>query len=319
MSTVFDGIDVERFAYDNVHEPAMRLAVGMELFFQRPMHRYRKQVLEVWNRFLAWRGREVMTWARLGGGNKSRMMNRAAYQTIDAWLRGARPYGRTCFITVHNGAWEQMGDTAFRVEGTDDELDEQKGYTTLNFVQIRVPLTTAADSDDLATHLLELAGPLELVCGTAGLMLHMTPFHNNGLWKEVKGLVTRFEGVEPDGVERSDSRAHFGLTGVNWLTFVGAQHLSRLGGIDAVEARAAMTHHVTTYRLDGTLVLRAGQAPRLGDRNKPSRDLDPYREAYRIVKSAVLLDPFHAISRRDFDGDATVEWLRRFERAAEAP
>lgn len=319
MTTTFDGVDVERFAYNRFDEPALRLAIGIELYFPRPMYQYREQVLEVWNRFLAWRGHDVMTWARLGGGTKDRKMNTAAYKTIGAWLSGTRPYGRTCFITVQNGKWQQIGDHAFRVEGTDAELDVEAGYTTLNYVQGRVPLSTAEDPDVLAAQLIHLAAPLDFVCGTAGLMLHMSPFHNNQLWKEVRGLVTRFEGVEPDGVERGDARAYFGLTGINWLTFIGPHHLGRLGSVDAVEARASTTNHVITHRLGQGIVLRAGLAPRVGDRNKPSRDLDPYREVYRIVGPALLLDSRYSIGWADFDGDATVEWLQRFGRSLDVP
>ena len=72
MTETYDGVDLDRFAFDSFGEPVLRLAIGMELYFPRPMHQYRAQVLEVWKRFLAWRGDDVMTWTRLGGGNKSR-------------------------------------------------------------------------------------------------------------------------------------------------------------------------------------------------------------------------------------------------------
>lgn len=315
MTTMFDGVDVDRFALDGFGRPALRLSIGMELLFPRPMPQYREQVLEVWKRFLAWRGTEVMTWARLGGGNKSRKMNRAAYKTIESWLEGSRPYGRICFITVESGEWEQMGEESFRVEGDDTEIDVEAGYTTLNFVQLFVPLSTADDADALAAKLIELAAPLDFVCGTAGLMLHMTPFHNEQYWKEIRGLVTRFEGVEPDAADRTQRRAYFGLTGINWLTFVGPQHLGKLGGIEAVQAQAMAAPDVTAQRLGQGIVLRAGPRPRVGDRNKPSPALDPYRQVHRIVGPALFLDEDHAFSRKDFDGSATVEWLARFGRS----
>lgn len=319
MTVMFDGVDVDRFALDNFDDREIRLSIGLELYFMRPMTAHRHEVLEVWKRFLAWRGATTMTWARLGGGNKSRHMNRAAYRTIEAWLDGGRPYGKICFINIHNGAWEQIGDESFRVEGTNDEINVEAGYTTLNFVQVRVPLSTAADPDALAERLIGLAEPLDFVCGTGGLMLHVTPFHNNQWWKEVKGMVTRFEGVEPDGVEPGQWRAYFGLTGINWLTFVGAYHLQRLGGAERVEALAASAEGVTVQRLGRGLVLRAGHAPRVGDRNKPSNALDPYREVHRIVGSALHLHRDYSIGWKDFDGDATVEWLQRFGRAAGTP
>jgi len=288
----------------------------MELYFPRTMPQYREQVLEVWNRFLKWRSSEVMTWARLGGGNKSRKMTKAAYKTIESWLDGSRAYGNICFITADSGKWEEIGEESFRVEGMNAELDVEAGYTTLNFVQFRVPLSTADDPDALAAKLVEISTPLDFVCGTAGLMLHLTPFGLEGLWKEVRGIVTRFEGVEPDGVEKGQWRAFFGQTGINWLTFVGPKHLETLGGLDAVEAKVAEAAEVTSERVGEGIVLRAGPRPRVGDRNKPSAALDPYRQVHRIVGPALFLDTDYAFSHEDFDGDATVEWLQRFGRTS---
>jgi len=319
MTDTFDGADLERFAFDSFGEPVLRLAVGMELYFPRPMHQYRAQVLEVWKRFLAWRGDDVMTWARLGGGNKSRNMNKAAYRTIETWLDGSRPYGPICFINVHDGELDQIGSHAFRVQGYDAELDLESGDTTINFVQLRVPLSAADDPDALAARLVEVAAALEFVCGTAGLMLHTTPFGADDLWKEIRGLVTRFEGVEPDGVDGGKWRAALGLTGINWLTFVGPPHLEKLGGIQAIEARATKAPGVTAQRIGQGVVLRAGPRPRVGDRNKPSNALDPYREVHRIVGSALVLNEDYAFDDDAFDGSATVEWLQRFERAPGTP
>jgi hypothetical protein len=176
-------------------------------------------------------------------------------------------------------------------------------------------LSTADDPDALADQLIELVAPLDFVCGTAGLMLHMTPFHNEQWWKEVRGLVTRFEGVEPDAAESSQYRAHFGLTGINWLTFVGAQHLGKLGGLDAIEAKAAVAPNVTAQRVGQGIVLRAGPRPRVCDRNEPSPAVEPYRQVHRIVGPALFLDRDYSIGWDDFDGDATVEWLQRFGRS----
>lgn len=319
MTETYDGVDLDRFAFDSFGEPVLRLAIGMELYFPRPMHQYRAQVLEVWKRFLAWRGDDVMTWTRLGGGNKSRKMNKAAYKTIEAWLDGSRPYGRICFVNVHNGAWEQSGSEGFRIYGDDDELNLDSGDTTINFIEIRVPLEAADDPDALAAQLVEVAAPLDFVCGTAGLMLHGSPFGSQGLWKEIRGLVTRYEGVEPPGADKAQWRAILGLTGINWLTFVGPPHLEKLGGANAVEARAAKALGVTAQRLGQGIVLQAGPRPRLGDRNKPSAALDPYREVHRIVGPALFLDEDYAFDHDDFDGSATVEWLQRFERDLGTP
>ena len=313
MSDAFDGVSVDRFTVIERVEPVVRLSLGIDLYFPLPMRQYQGQVLELWNRYLAWRGSSTMTWARLGGGNRSRKMTNAAYKTIAAWLDGSRSYGIHCFINVQNGVWEEIGNEGFRLDGNDRDVPPER-YTSINWIELRLPLEVGEDPDELAKRFIELAEPLDFVCGTAGLKLHCCSFAMQDHWSEIRGLVTRYEGVDPGAVDRVSWRAWHGIEGVNWLTFVGEPHLSTLGGAKAVLARAAKANDVTAQAVGKGVVLRAGHAPRIGDRNHPSTDLDPYRNVFDIVEPAMFFDPAYAFDDPYFDGDQTVAWLRRFAR-----
>ena len=291
-------------------ELELQLSVGLVLFFGRGMDVYGKQVLGLWEDLLAWRGRDAFSWARLGGGNKSRKMDTAAYRTVEAWLSGTKPFGTTCWIEIHGGAWEEIGAHSFAMDG------RSVGDKRVSALDVRLPVDVLLEEsmDALAERLCRLAGQLDFLGGTAGLMLHATPFDRQRLWPEMKKMVMRYEGIEPDIVEDGEYTADLGLTGVNWLTFIGKKYLDKLGGRDTVRAMARERANVGVYDLANGLALRAGPQPRLGDRNKPNADLDAYREAYDIVKPAIFADPRYAFDDEFFDGDETVAWLHRFAR-----
>lgn len=311
MSTL-DGTDLARFAHDLHGQPVLRLALGLTLYFPRPMREHRAQVLRTWQRLLDWRGRDSFTWARLGGGNKTRKMNPAAYRTIESWLDGTRTYGLDCSIMAHGGAWETIGDHAFTVLGKDRPA--QPGDTRVNFVDIRLPLGALSEAgpDALYSRICALAEPLDFLAGTAGLMLQASPFERDDLWSLMKALVVRYEGVEPDMAEQGRWFAAEGIPGVNWLTFVGAAHLERLGGLEAVTVAARQYDGLAVGAVGAGLVVRAGDHPRLGDRNIPSDDLRPYAGAFHLLEPALSADPDREFDEDEFDAGATAAWLRRF-------
>lgn len=316
--TRFDGVDTSVFAVGDDAHPAVRLSLGMDLFFGRPMDDYRDGVLGLWEALLDWRGRDRFTWARLGGGNKSRKMSAAAYRTVQMWLDGSRSYGLHCFINIQDGAFEEIGQEAFLVDGNNRPIEDDDDID-INFVQLRFPLDIADDPDDLARALQTIAAPLAYTCGTAGLMLHATPFGRDQLWSQMRAGVTRYEGVEPDMAHKVAWMAGEGLGGINWLTFVGPAHLETLGGRDALAAKANALADVSSSRAGQGLVIRAGERPRVGDRNHPSPDLDPYRAVYGLLKPALYLAGDFGFDEDDFDADQTLEWQQRFERTAATP
>jgi hypothetical protein len=313
ISAEIDGVDPAKFERRSLgNQVELELSVSLVLFFGHGMSVYGKQVLAAWNEFLRWRGREAFTWARLGGGNTTRKMDASAYRTIDAWLNGSKPCGKTCWIDTYGGPYEELGPHAFAVE-VSTAPDRQ-----VSAVDFRLPLSvlTEESADQLMARLCGLAAPIDFLCGTGGYMLHAVEWSRERHWPTMKSLVTRYEGVEPDNVEDGEYTATFGLTGVNWLTFIGPKHLERLGGIDGLETAARAAAGVTPYRVGSGLALRAGERPALGDRNlgPDASGLAAYREVYELVKPAIFADPVYRFSPQYFNGEETVAWMHRFGR-----
>ncbi|MDR6887729.1 MULTISPECIES: type VI immunity family protein [Variovorax] len=102
-----------------------------------------------------------------------------------------------------------------------------------------------------------------------------------------------------------------GVVAVNWLTFLGAELVAALGGSDALASSAAAEVSVLPLG-QGGVILRAGEAPKLGDVNR--KDLLPaYHAVGRLVGPVRATDEaldellIDAMSEED-----AYDWLRRF-------
>src|SRR4051794_29200871 len=103
--------DKTRKAFDLFEddEQIMRLGLGMTLFFPRPFEAARTGVWELWQRYVAFVGKDKFTWARLGGGNRSRAVSTPVFRTIESWLTGQKDYGNTCWVSIHDGPMDCLG------------------------------------------------------------------------------------------------------------------------------------------------------------------------------------------------------------------
>ncbi|MCB2263803.1 MAG: DUF3396 domain-containing protein [Candidatus Thiosymbion ectosymbiont of Robbea hypermnestra] len=121
----------------------------------------------------------------------------------------------------------------------------------------------------------------------------------------------RFPGLEVDDPDTHIDYLEDGIKGVNWLTIVNDSLLGRIGGRDAVRARCS--DRISVHDTASGLILQAGPAPQLGDRETgfiPER----YREVYRVLESLqaeypdILIDTPEHVDPMDFK----VRWMTRF-------
>src|SRR5262249_27761486 len=99
-----------------------------------------------------------------------------------------------------------------------------------------------------------------------------------------------------------------GIRSVNWLTCIDDSLIARLGGIEALRAGATGDLHLHEY--PGGAIIRAGDFPQAGDRNRQIT-IEPYRHA------AALLRPVQIEAARNgemlgFDEESTRDWVNRF-------
>lgn len=104
------------------------------------------------------------------------------------------------------------------------------------------------------------------------------------------------------------------LANVNWLTLLGDDLTSKMGGPDAIRER--LTPAVAVHRLKHGLLLKAGDNPPLGEVNRQMPDIGPLREVAALTRPH-WIEPqtmFNRILNCFWHGDEkTWRWINRFE------
>ncbi len=156
---------------------------------------------------------------------------------------------------------------------------------------------------------------LRPVHGTAGLTL----IYASGMSQNTKyalPLMKRFPGFDYIGGVNFSMEAesvHNRIKCVNWLTVLGDEIVTELGG--AGPMRAALEPTCKIHEYPGGVVIQAGEGPQLGDATRGD-----IPEAYRMVARYTKPVRFEAYPSRLFrvpdnldKKEETLRWIRRFD------
>lgn len=305
-------LPVRDFDLHQGDELIMRLGVGLTLYYPRPFASVRENLWHLWQRYSEVVDVKRFSWARLGGGNRSRRMSPAVLKTVQDWLTGARDCGETCWISLHDGPFDGIGSNSFMLTGygpKKNKFDEEAGFVDVMFP---VDVLDAWGPSRVAETMIAVASEVPYFAGVGGFAFHRSPYKFNATIERMGSLSKRFRGVEIAASERLAYLAERGVPSVNWLTFVGESHLERLGG----EAKLATDLESVSEvrRLAHGVVVKTGESPTLGDANRGNQDLDRIVKAYQVLSRVQFVDPVYAFHDLRFDGEQTVAWLTRFAR-----
>lgn len=162
-----------------------------------------------------------------------------------------------------------------------------------------------ADPEAYVALCLKAVGDLPFRGGMAGLSMNYEDVYINGSEHLTLPIIARYKGVNVINPWRY--RDMDGVPTINWLTFVSAESVARLGGLAAIEAQVA--GGVKLYPLTHGLMLRAGERPLLGSVNRQEA-MDDYYTVGRIlapVKSTIQIESDVA-----GDDDETTAYIHRF-------
>jgi hypothetical protein len=290
-------------------ELIMKLGLGLTVFFARPFEQHHETIWGLWQKYLALAGKDRFSWARLGGGNKSRDVNASVYKSIEAWLTGKKSYGKTCYISIHDGEMDCMGDFGFDLfgYGEGDEEDE------VGYLELSLPLTflEGAQGKKLASNLTDLVADVDFLCGTAGFVFQRSPYKYNATIGHMISLGTRFEGVEITAGEKENYWAGKGLVSVNWITLAGKNIVEKAGGMPAFKKLIPNTTKLIP--LTHGVALQTGATPLLGDMHRNKNELDDWRTLYRAIKPLQFIDTDYEFDPFVCDGQRTAKWLERLQ------
>lgn len=301
---------VKLFEVNQDSELIMHLGLGLTLFFPRPFSDVRAAIWDLWQKYLLLVGKENFTWARLGGGNRSRAVNASTFRTIEAWLTGTKDYGKNCWISIHDGPMDGLGQYGFKLEGLgcpgEDEVD-------VNCLDMRFPINwlDSVPGPALAEQLVSLVEKVPFYSGVAGFVFHHSPHMYSDTIGKMAALSKRFEGVEVSATNREKYWASKGLVSVNWITLLGDGLVAKLGGHNALPKKLPIDCKVVN--LEHGVAVRSGDAPLLGDKNAGKDELKLWRNVYHVLKPLQFVEIIRGFDPFKFNGERTKEWLQRLE------
>lgn len=130
--------------------------------------------------------------------------------------------------------------------------------------------------------------------------------------KQMAGFARRFLGIDLPDIACTLCALNSGIKSVNWLTLLGNEMISKIGGKQTL--RASLSEEIGIVTLEHGVIVRAGEKPGLGDVNR--QDFLP---AYREVGKALAKIRAHGHPafiknvRGIIDEEITEAWLARFE------
>jgi len=151
--------------------------------------------------------------------------------------------------------------------------------------------------------------------GSAGFAIIVCPgMEQNSVY--ALQLMSRFPGFDfPStvGFTREIGGVHDRIKSVNWLTALGDELVTQLGGLATM--REALEPACTIHAYDGGVVIQAGPTPRLGDTHADDIPAE-YRLAARFTRPVRFEDYDEGLFRVPKDLNKRVEtlnWVRRFD------
>jgi hypothetical protein len=197
---------------------------------------------------------------------------------------------------------------AFSYREVDRDRSDRSG-----FLQLVLPFDH--DPNDLRDLALEIGESWPVLFGIGG---HLATWNDHekptAFWHSYEWC-RRYLGLDVQDPDATSRRLMTGVPGTSWLTFIG-DGLADALGIDL----GALTEHrwttpVAASKLSRGALLRAGESPELGDRNRLAYPKS-YAEVARRLAPHFLADPPEYFGGF-IEHRATRKWMRRFVEPSE--
>lgn len=182
-------------------------------------------------------------------------------------------------------------------------------YANYSWLQVHLPPALANDWKELLAFLTAMVRSFPLRSGTVGLSLcwnDMSVDRDIEVPSLIGPLLKRYPGFN---VGTPRELCDQDLPPVNWLTLLGPGLLRSLGGITAVRRSFADDDEISVITLGRAAIIKAGESPQLGDRNRKD-DLPVYRRVGSFLRD------YRGDQEIELDGltlEESEQWLARFD------
>lgn len=212
------------------------------------------------------------------------------------------------FVEKHYGEGEpsHVGEYGAHFIGTDLGAERPPLEENLLLLEFPYDFVTLRSPAAFVAFVAKVAALHPFGSGVAGYSfrhLHLT--YRNEAFEAIGELAPRYTGFDIDSdTARRYSRGH--VYNVSWLTLLGAELVSELGGNDKL--RSELPASVQLHPVKTGLIIQAAELPIVGDVNQGEGDTVPLRAVARLTRrlrvQAENLGP---------PGDFAARWLTRFD------
>lgn len=183
-------------------------------------------------------------------------------------------------------------------------------YAAFSYLQMHLPPELARDWTQLWKTIIRAASSFPFRYGTVGYSLcwnEISVDRDIEVPRLIAPLLKRYPGFN---IGTPGELCDQDIPPVNWITLLGPDLLSQLGGTERVQSAFPDEPNIVIATLGNSVIIRAGEVPQLGDRNR--RDNIPL---YHQVGS--YLGAFRGHQEIELDGltqEESEEWLGRFDK-----
>jgi len=283
------------------------------LYTENDLSSIRDAVLYIYEKFLAACPPGIPRWYATENMTRNKPCTPRALNMLRGWLKPGAPARKVINIQLTDGTrFDDASEYSFWVYG--EEPGEMTYGVYANVIRCAFPGRWAVDMpEELLAFTVDVCEHFPFQSGHAGFVLEINEYYRGASHTAAWRLSVQHPGLDiSNPITDSLALKRDAIKGVNWLTILGNDFATRLGGVDSL--RQQLPDSVGILPVAGGVILQAGPAPRWGHINRGDI-LPDYRAVYKIV--APLQDPivdrYTAFSLPGGDHrDKTKAWLRRF-------
>ncbi|GGY36852.1 type VI immunity family protein [Pseudoduganella albidiflava] len=256
------------------------LGYTMSVYTNKLLSQQPKGVLSAYDRYLRLYQRDLPPYYATENMNRHKKASKATFDMLATWLQPGAPPRE--FISLDLQATESPNDAprdSFHVYGTEpaypDHSDDDARVVAMSLDP------AVCDAATLLEVFVETCSAIEFRSALAGFGMNTSRYEEEEAQTHAWAMGMRFRALDiPRMVDDALAVGSDGVKGVGWLTALGPEILDQLGGKAAL--RKALPAEVALIDLPNGIVLKAGEAPILGDRNR-REPLAHYQKIYGLL------------------------------------
>lgn len=161
-----------------------------------------------------------------------------------------------------------------------------------------------------------IVSELDVLHGYAGLNIQLPYDRHNYQFYEY-GVTRQYWGLTPDGASFFTTDWQEGTRSINWYSFVGKQLKDKIKQQPYYAETLANAPDIQVSELNDCLIFKAGEIPRLGNKNLPlPLNYVVMNELFKVVRSDIPTDAMHtAYKGPRYSLSQVYYWMRRWDNA----